>query len=152
MEKRTSPLESKRSCFLFLALAGVCLVWLPLLIPIMLSAVNLISRHGVESSFFLTPGLNPVMLLGSIILIIIAYRSGYRTKVLIIGSIFAAGGLIAALVFPDLLSGPNRPAGTLMAVFYLSRLVMTAIFLVIGIEGWHLMRELLLAKQQAKKR
>lgn len=91
------------------------------------------------------------MLLGSILLIIVAYHSGYRTKVLIIGSIFAATGLIAALVFPEILSGPNRPTGTLMAVFYLSRLVMTAIFLVIGIEGWHLLRELLVAKQQAKK-
>lgn len=128
-----------------LAIAGAALVWLPILTPVVLSAVRLITRPVFQFNFLMPAELFPAALLGGILLIWAALRARSR-RGLILGAFGAATGALvggqALAVVTGLASGATEPAGVWWALVVASLVVYSLAVVVLDVAGILLLRDL----------
>lgn len=97
-----------------LAVVGAALVWFPLLAPVLLSLVVLLSDRVLHFDYLMPAELSPAALLGGILLIGAAFRARSRQR-LIGGSLVLAFGLLVGgqllAVATGLASGATEPTG-----------------------------------------
>ena len=128
-----------------LAIAGTLLVWVPILAPVLFSALTLI-RAGIFRMDYLMPAeLFPVALAGGILLVWAAIRARAYQK-LVGWSLAAAvvclvGGQGLAVV-TGLASGDTAPTGWQWALVIASLVIYTLALAAMGIGGILLLRRL----------
>lgn len=128
-----------------LAIAGAALVWLPILTPVVLSAVSLITRPVFRFDFLMSAELFPAALLGGGLLIWAALRARARRG--LIGwafgvAVVALVGGQALAVVTGLASGATEPVGVWWALVLGSIAVYILALVIMGIAGILLLRDL----------
>lgn len=137
-----------------LAVFGTLLVWIPILLPIVLSVIGLVSGKSFNFDFLMPAELFLVILPGAILLIVTSFLvKSNRTPILISSGItllsLIAGPLIAVLTGLD--SGETEPTSP-------AYLIVTAIFgvynfsvIALGISGISLIRKIKLLPADENK-
>ena len=139
-----------------LALFGTLLVWIPILLPIVISLISVISGKSFNFDFLMPAELFLVILPGAVLLIVTSFLvKSNRTPILISSGIallsLIAGPLIA--VMTGLASGETEPTGS-------AYLIVTAIIgvynfsvIALGISGISLVRKInmMLAEENKPK-
>ncbi|MEA4890411.1 MAG: hypothetical protein VB070_13225 [Clostridiaceae bacterium] len=97
-----------------LAVAGIILVWFPILFPLVISAVKLIQSQRFLFDYLMPAEFFPVSLAGALLLLWAAFRVHAFRKLIVWGTgaavfFFIAFQLVA--VFTGLASGETEPAG-----------------------------------------
>lgn len=128
-----------------LAIAGAALVWLPILTPVVLSAVSLITRPVFRFDFLMPAELFPAALLGGGLLIWAALRARARRG--LIGwafgvAVVALVGGQALAVVTGLASGATEPVGVWWALVLGSIAVYILALVIMGVAGILLLRHL----------
>lgn len=140
MEKQKHGLLTR-----MLAIVGTLLIWLPLAAPLFFGLVRLVAAGDFRFDFLMPAELFPVVLVGALLLIWAAVRSGsYRRP--IIGGFVAAvlllvGGQALAVV-TGLASGATEPAGLAWAAVVAALVLYIVALIAIGVGGILLLRGL----------
>ena len=138
-------MEKKSILTKTLAQIGTVLIWLPILAPVLLSAVSLIKERTFRFDYLMPAELFPVTLFGGGLLIWAALRARVRRR--LIGGSFGISVFIlvagqALAVVTGLASGEREPAGLWWALVLASIAIYTLAVVVCGIGGVLLTRDL----------
>ena len=129
-----------------LAIAGTVLVWLPVLLPVVLSLALLIRARMFRFDYFAPAEVFPVAFVGMCLLLWSASRARSRQKLVGWGLGIALAALIgsqALAVVTGLASGEAEPAGIWWALVLGSYALYPAALILIGIGGVLLLRDLI---------
>ena len=121
-----------------LAIAGTALVWFPILAPILLSVVFIITSHIFRFDYLMPAELFPFALVGGGLLIWAAVRERSRLKLVGWGLGIAAGMLVGGqelAVFTGLASGKTEPVGWRWILVLASLIIYLLALIVMGIGG-----------------
>lgn len=145
-------MENKGAFTKILAIAGTVLVWFPILVPILFSAVSFFADRRFRFDYLMPAELFPSTLAGGALLLWAALRA--RTQRKLIG--WGLGAAVVLLfggqglaIFTGLASGESEPTGWKMAIV-LGTIIGYALALVaIGVGGIMLLRELFKQSREA---
>ncbi len=134
-----------------LAVAGTVLVWLPILAPLVFSALHLARAGQFRLDYLMPAEMFPVALVGALLLIWAAVRA-HSQRALIAGGfgvavVLLVGGQALAVV-TGLASGETEPVGLPWAVVLGTLILYDAAVIAIGVGGALLLRELLKKRSQ----
>lgn len=138
-------MEKKNILIKVLSWIGTVLVWLPILAPILLSAVVSIERRRFLFDYLMPAELFISFLVGGGLLVWAALRRHSRRKLIILSyaialSLLAGGQALAVLT--GLASGEIEPAGWQFAIVLASLAVYSLAVIVNGVGGILLLRDL----------
>lgn len=136
-----------------LAVAGTLLAWVPLLAPILFSAVALIQQRRLRLDYLMPAELFPVALVGGALLIWSSLRARSHTRLLLwsmLASIILLVGSQGVAVLSGLASGATEPAGLWFSVVLAMLLLYVAALIAVGIGGTLLLRELFTLRVQLR--
>jgi hypothetical protein len=138
-------MDKKWSVTKTLAAIGTVLVWFPIVAPILLSLVRLISGSPFNFDFLMPAELFMVVILGGVLLIWAAVRVHLHLKLVawslgVAIAMLVGGQALAAAT--GLASGAAEPVGFGWAVVVASILIYTLAVLVLGLGGVMLIRDL----------
>jgi hypothetical protein len=128
-----------------LAISGTCLVWIPLLLPLIFSAASFIGDGIFRLDYLIPAELFPVALAGGGLVLWAALRAGARRGLIGAGLGVAIGALVggqALAVITGLASGTAEPSTWLMGLVLGSLGVYLLALVEIGVGGILLAREL----------
>jgi hypothetical protein len=128
-----------------LASVGTGLVWIPILAPIIFSAIRFMSRHRFNFDYLMPAELFPVALVGGGLLLWAALRAHSRRGIIGGGLGVAAGMLVggqALAVVTGLASGETAPTGWPWALVLASIGAYALALVVTGVGGILLVRDL----------
>ena len=128
-----------------LAIVGTALAWFPILAPVLLSAIVLITRHLFRFDYLMPAELFPFALVGGGLLIWAALRARSHQRLIGWGLGIAAGMLIggqALAVVTGLASGETEPIGWWWALVLASLVIFSLALVAMGIGGILLLRDL----------
>jgi hypothetical protein len=128
-----------------LALAGTVLVWFPVLAPILLSVVVIITDHTFQFDYLMPAELFPFAVAGGVLLIWAARRARSRQRLIGWGLGTAAGLVVSGqvlAVITGLASGETEPAGRWWMLVIASLVIYSLALVVIGAGGVLLLRDL----------
>ncbi len=133
-----------------LAILGTVLVWLPLLAPLFFGLVRLAGTGRFQFDFLMPAELFPVLLVGSVLLIVAAVLShAYRR--LIVGSFILAVVLLVGgqglAVVSGLASGEIEPQGIWWALVIVLFVLYICALIAVGTGGILLLRRLFRAQR-----
>lgn len=107
-------MEKKNYLTKILAIAGTAFVWLPLLAPILISAIAFTSDHILRFDYLMLAELFPAILIGGGLLIWAAMRAHSRQKLIGWGLVIATASLLSTqtlAIVTGLASGETEPVG-----------------------------------------
>jgi len=128
-----------------LAIAGTALVWFPILAPILLSVVFIITNRIFRFDYLMPAELFPFALVGGGLLIWAALRARSRQRLIGWGLGIAAGLLVSRQVLAvvtGLASGEIEPAGWWWILILATLVIYSLALVAIGIGGTLLSRDL----------
>lgn len=134
--------------FLFtknLAIFGTLIVWIPILLPIILSVASLVSGKSFNFDFLMPTELFPVILSGGILLILTAFLVKSNRIAVSVGfgiAILCLVGSQVAAVMTGLASGENEPTGPAYLIVTAFIGVYNFSIIALGIAGISLIRKL----------
>jgi hypothetical protein len=136
-----------------LAIAGTALVWLPILAPILFTAVFLLARHFFRFDYLMPAELFPVALTGGGLLFWAAIRARSRWGPvgwgLGVAGLCLIGGQALAVV-TGLASGETEPGGWESALVLASLFIYTLALVAIGVGGVLLLRDVFKPSRDGK--
>ncbi len=121
-----------------LAVAGTALVWFPILTPILLSVVFIITSHIFRFDYLMPAELFPFALAGGGLLIWAAVRERSRPKLIGWGLGIAAGMLVGGqelAVVTGLASGETEPTGIWWMLVIASLVIFLLALVAVGVGG-----------------
>jgi hypothetical protein len=130
----------------FLAVTGAVLVWFPILVPVALSIIAIITERRFLFDFLMPAELFPLAFAGGALLAWAAWRMQSRFRFFAWGLGTAVGALAASqglAVLTGLASGETEPAGWPLALVSASLIIYTLAVIAIGVGGVHMLRDLL---------
>ena len=136
-----------------LAIAGTALVWFPLLVPVVFSAVVLMKDHSFRFDYLMPAELFPAALIGGGLLLWAALRARSRRGLIGGGFGIAAGLLVGGQVLAvvtGLASGETEPTGGWWMLVLASILLYALALVVMGIGGALLLRDLFTPSKETK--
>ena len=146
-------MEKKGVLTKILAIAGMVLVWFPILAPILLSAVSFLADRIFRFDYLMPAELFPFALAGGVLLLWAALRA--RTQRKLIG--WGLGGAIVLLfggqglaVVTGLASGETATAGWVMWLVLAAIVAYALAVVAIGVGGVLLLRDLFKPSRQAR--
>ena len=128
-----------------LAIAGAALVWFPILAPILLTVIALITNHLFQFDYLMPAELFPFALVGGGLLLWAALRAHARLSLISWGLGIAAGMLVggqALAVVTGLASGEIEPTGLWWMLVLASLVIFSLALVAIGVGGVLLLRDL----------
>ena len=128
-----------------LAMVGTVLAWFPILAPVLLSVVLLITERLFRFDYLMSAELFPVALVGGGLLIWAALRARSRRRLIALGLGIAAGLLVGGQVLAvvtGLASGETEPVDWRWALVLASLVVYSLALVVVGVGGVLLLRSL----------
>jgi len=128
-----------------LAIAGTVLVWFPILAPILLSVIFIITQGVFWFDYLMPAELFMFALVGGGLLIWAALRSHSRLRLISFGLGIAAGMLVigqALAVVTGLASGETEPAGLRWILVLASLVIFLLALVATGVGGILLLRDL----------
>lgn len=131
-------MEDKSVLTKILAIAGTILVWIPLLAPVLFSAIFMIQRGMFRFDYLMPAELFLATLVGGGLLIWAAVRARSRLRVVSWGLGIAAGVLVAGqglAVVSGLAHGETEPAGLWWALVISSLVVHILALILTGVGG-----------------
>jgi len=138
-------MDKKEKFTRFLAVTGTVLVWFPILAPVLLTIIFLITNHELRFDFMMPAGLALFALVGGALLLWAAFRKRSRIKLFGWGlgaAVFMLFGAQGLAVVTGLAHGETEPEG----VWYITAITMinlyTVAVMVLGIGGIALLKEL----------
>jgi hypothetical protein len=141
---RLQHMEKKDVLTKVLAVAGTALVWFPILAPVLLSVVVIITRRLFRFDYLMPAELFPVALAGGGLLVWAARRARARQKLIGWGlgmaAGFLAGGQVLAVV-TGLASGATEPTGWPWMLVLASLVIYSLALVAMGVGGVLLLRE-----------
>lgn len=138
-------MEKKGVLSKVLAIVGTVLVWLPILAPVLLSVVLVITEREFRFDYLMPAELFPATLVGGGLLIWAALRAHSRRRLIGWGLGIAVGLLVGGQVLAvvtGLASGETEPTGWWWALVLASIVVYSLALVVIGVGGVLLLRDL----------
>ena len=129
---------SKKGFTRVLAIIGTIFVWLPIIVPVIFSAIYFFSEKGFLFDYLMPAELFPVFIIGCLLLIWAAARIQNRLKFFIIGTIAAVGLIVgsqALAIVTGLASGEAPAAGIRLAAVLSLLILYNLMVITIGIEG-----------------
>jgi hypothetical protein len=128
-----------------LAVAGTVLVWFPLLAPVLLSMILLITEGVFRFDFLMPAELFPMALVGGGLLVWAAQRARAQRKLIVWGFglavVMLVGGQALAIV-TGLASGEIEPAGVWWLLVIASLVIYCLALVASGVGGILLLRDL----------
>jgi hypothetical protein len=138
-------MEKQGALTKILAIAGIVLVWLPILAPIIFSGLFFVQVRVFRFDYLMPAELFPAILLGGALLVWAALRAHSHAKLigwsLILAAALLVGGQALAVV-TGLASGETEPAGWPWALVIGSLIVFLLASLGVGVGGLLLLRDL----------
>jgi hypothetical protein len=128
-----------------LAIVGTVLVWFPILAPILLSVVFIITNHIFRFDYLMPAELFLFALVGGGLLIWAALRACSRQRIIGWGLGIAAGMLVSGQVLAvvtGLASGETEPVGWRLALVLASLVIYSLALVATGVGGILLLRDL----------
>jgi hypothetical protein len=128
-----------------LAIAGTVLVWFPILAPILLSVVFMITNHIFRFDYLMPAELFLFALVGGGLLIWAALRARSRQRIIGWGLGIAAGMLVSGQVLAvvtGLASGETEPVGWRLVLVLASLVIYSLALVASGVGGILLLRDL----------
>jgi hypothetical protein len=128
-----------------LAIAGTVLVWFPILAPILLSVVFIITNHIFRFDYLMPAELFLFALVGGGLLIWAALRARSRQRIIGWGLGIAAGMLVSGQVLAvvtGLASGETEPVGWRLVLVLASLVIYSLALVATGVGGILLLRDL----------
>ena len=138
-------MEKKGVLSKVLAIVGTVLVWLPILAPVLLSVVLVITEREFRFDYLMPAELFPATLVGGGLLIWAALRAHSRRRLIGWGLGIAVGLLVGGQVLAvvtGLASGETEPTGWWWALVLASIVVYSLALVVVGVGGVLLLRDL----------
>ncbi len=138
-------MEKKNVLTKILAIAGTVLVWFPILAPVLLGVVSLITERVFRLDYLMPAELFLLVLIGGGLLIWAALRARSWLKLITWGLGLAVGMLIAGqglAVVTGLASGVTEPAGWWFALVLASLVILWLAIILTGVGGILLLRDL----------
>ena len=138
-------MEKKGVLSKVLAIVGTVLVWLPILAPVLLSVVLVITEREFRFDYLMPAELFPATLVGGGLLIWAALRAHSRRRLIGWGLGIAVGLLVGGQVLAvvtGLASGETEPTGWWWALVLASIVVYSLALVMIGVGGVLLLRDL----------
>jgi hypothetical protein len=133
-----------------LAIAGTVLVWLPILAPILFSAILLMKEQIFRFDYLMPAELFPAILLGGALLVWAVLRAHARRKLIGWSLALAAALLVGAQALAEvtgLASGAIEPAGWPWALVLGALIVYIMAVVGLGFGGVMLLRDLFKPRQ-----
>jgi hypothetical protein len=121
-----------------LAIAGTALVWFPILAPILLSVIFIITNHIFRFDYLMPAELFPFALVGGGLLIWAALRARSRQRLICWGLGIAVGLLIGGqelAVVTGLASGETEPTGLWWMLVIASLVIFLLALVAVGVGG-----------------
>ena len=138
-------MEKKDVLTKILAIAGTALVWFPILAPVLLSVVVIITGRLFRFDYLMPAEFFPVALAGGGLLMWAALRARSRQRLigwgLGIAAGFLAGGQVLAVV-TGLASGATEPTGWWWMLVLVSLVMYSLALVAMGVGGMLLLRDL----------
>jgi len=138
-------MEKKHTITKILAIAGTILIWLPLLAPVLLSAVLLLTERMFRFDYLMPAELFPLALVGGGLLLWAALRArSHRAQIgwgLAVAVVLLFGGQVLAVV-TGLASGEIEPAGWWWILVLSSLAVYSLALVIVGLGGALILRDL----------
>lgn len=144
-EQSPDQVGSKNVLTKILAVAGTALVWFPLLAPVLLSAILLITEGVFRFDFLIPAELFPMALLGGGLLVWAAQRAHTQRRLTAWGFGLATGMLVGGqtlAVVSGLASGEIEPAGVWWLLVIASLVIYCLALVASGVGGILLLRDL----------
>ncbi len=138
-------MEKKGVLTKILAIFGTALVWFPILVPILFSAVFLIQRGAFHFDYLMPAEFFPVALAGGGLLLWATLRARSRRRIIGWGLGIAVGLLVggqALAVVTGLASGETEPAGWWWTLVLTSLAVYSLALVAMGVGGVLLLHDL----------
>jgi hypothetical protein len=138
-------MKNKGAFTKILAIAGTVLVWFPILAPILLSLVSVITRGMFRFDYLLPAELFPIALGGGLLLLWAAIRARAQRGLIGWGLGCAVGLLVGSQVFAvlsGLASGETEPTGWIWALALAGIIGYALALVAIGVGGALLLRNL----------
>lgn len=128
-----------------MALIGTILVWIPILAPLLFSAVRFFRSQSFQMDYLMPGELFPLVLVGGGLLVWAAFRALLRQRLLLWGFLtailFLVGGQAYAVV-SGIASGKIEAAGVPWGLVMGSFIIYILAIIFIGINGILLLRDL----------
>ncbi|NTW28827.1 MAG: hypothetical protein HGA39_05620 [Coriobacteriia bacterium] len=134
-----------------LALAGMVVVWMPILSPFVFTRWGALGTEHFHFDWLMPAELFPAALLGGVILLWAAVRAHSRRALVGWGLGLAVGLLVAGMVLAQvtgLASGDTEPTGLAWALVVASLVLYSAAVVEMGVAGVMLVRDLFARRQQ----
>lgn len=131
-------MEKKDTFTKVLAIVGAVLVWIPLLAPVLFSAIRLIQVGDFLFDYLMPAEMFPLALVGSGLLLWAAFRARSRRGLIGWGLVVAVAFLVGGQAFAvatGLASGAREATGWLFAVAIGAILIFVLALVVVGIGG-----------------
>jgi hypothetical protein len=138
-------MEKKGILTKVLAIVGTVLVWIPILAPVLFSAVFLIQARIFRFDYLMPAELFPVALFGGCLLLWAALRARSRRGLIggsLGGAVILLVGSQALAVVTGLASGRTEPTGWPWALVLASLVLFMLALVVLGVDGVLLLRDL----------
>jgi hypothetical protein len=138
-------MKNKGAFTKILAIAGTVLVWFPILAPILLSLVSVITRGMFRFDYLMPAELFPIALGGGFVLLWAAIRARAQRGLIGWGLGCAVGLLVGSQVFAvlsGLASGETEPTGWIWALSLAGIIGYTLALVTTGVGGALLLRDL----------
>ena len=143
-------MENKGTFTKVLAIAGTVLVWLPILAPILLSAISLATDGIFRFDYLMPAELGLFAFGGGILLLVAAIRTHLHKKLigwgLVIAFVMVVGGQALAVV-TGLASGAAEPVSWRWVLVLGSLVLYTLAIVDVGVGGILLLRDLFKSQQ-----
>ena len=143
-------MKKKDALTRILAIAGMVLVWFPILAPVLISVAIIIKEHIFRFDYLMPAELFPVILAGGGLLIWAALRAHSRWRLIGWGLGTAICLLVGGQTFAvvtGLASGEVEPVGWRWALVLASIVVYSLAIVVIGVGGVLLLRDLFVRRE-----
>jgi hypothetical protein len=138
-------MEKKDTLTKILAVAGIVLIWLTILAPILFSVIRLIMARRFLFDYLLPAELFPIALVGGGLLLWAALRRHAWQKLIgwgLVSAIVLLGGGQGLAVVTGLASGETAPTGWWWALTLAAIIAYDLVLVLIGIGGVLLLRDL----------
>jgi len=143
-------MKNNLSFFKILSIIGLILVWIPIIFPIILSIVKLVKSGRFLLDFLIPAEMFIIVLVGSALLLLVAWKIKYNVKAIGFGLITTVvllfGSQILATI-TGLASGEMEPKGGIFALVVGGIVLYDLIVIEIGVAGLYLVNKLIKLKK-----